>query len=120
MCQLSMPALAFIVPTICVVAFAAAADEHLDTKATAVADGWQSLFNGKDLAGWHVVLSSDLKGIDPDKVFQVHDGVIHTYRDVPEGAKVPIGYLASDDRYSWYRFKVEYRWVGKRFAPRVA
>src|SRR6478752_4089990 len=52
--------------------------------------GWISLFNGKDLSGWHVVLTSDKKGIDPDKVFQVHDGVIHTYQDVPQGAKVPI------------------------------
>ena len=77
------------------------------------------LFNGKDLSGWHVVLTPDLKGIDPDKVFQVHDGVIHAYRDVPQGAKVPIGYLASDDNYSWYHLKLEYRWVGKRFAPRV-
>jgi hypothetical protein len=46
-------------------------------------------------------------------------GVIHAYRDVPQGAKVPIGYLASDDNYSWYQLKLEYRWVGKQFAPRV-
>src|SRR5689334_21783984 len=59
--------------------------------------GWISLFKGKDLSGWHVVLTSDKKGVDPDKVFQVHDNVIHTYQDVPQGAKVPIGYLASDD-----------------------
>lgn len=118
--QTSVPAFTFIVSTICVAAFAVAAEGQPNKKATPVVDSWQPLFNGKDLTGWHVVLTSDLKGIDPEKVFQVHDGVIHTYQDVPEGAKVPIGYLASDNSYSWYQFKVEYRWVGKRFAPRVA
>jgi hypothetical protein len=34
--------------------------------------GWISLFNGKDLSGWHVVLTPDKKGIDPEKVFQRH------------------------------------------------
>jgi hypothetical protein len=81
---------------------------------------WQPLFNGKDLSGWHVVLSAKHRGVDPDKVFQVHDGVIHVYQDVPQGAPVPVGFLASDDRYSWYELKLEFRWIGKRFAPRVA
>jgi hypothetical protein len=82
-------------------------------------DDWQPLFNGKDLTGWHVVLTPDKKGIDPEKVFQVHDGVIHTYQDVPQGAAVPIGYIASDDSYSSFDLKLEYRWAGKRFQPRV-
>jgi hypothetical protein len=82
--------------------------------------GWRPLFNGKDLSGWQVVLTPDLKGIQPDSVFQVRDGVIHAYRDVPQGAKVPIGYLASDYSYSWYHFRLEYRWGEKKFAPRVA
>jgi putative membrane-bound dehydrogenase-like protein len=83
-------------------------------------DGWISLFNGQDLSGWHLVLTPDKKGVDPEKVFQVHGGVIHVYRDVPQGAAVPIGYIVSDDAYSSYHLKLQFRWVGKRFAPRVA
>ena len=77
------------------------------------------MFNGKDLSGWQVVLTPDVKGVDSTKVFQVHDGLIHAYQDVPQGAKVPLGFIATDDNYSWYHLKLEYRWVGKRFAPRV-
>jgi hypothetical protein len=80
---------------------------------------WKSLFNGKDLSGWQVVLAPDLKGIDPTRVFEVYNGVIHTYREVPAGSKVPIGYIGSDDDYSWYHLKLEFRWGEKRFAPRV-
>jgi hypothetical protein len=80
---------------------------------------WRPLFNGKDLSGWHVILTPDKKGIDPERVFQVHEGVIHVYRDVPQGAKVPIGYLASDDSYSWYHLRLEFRWIGKRFGHRI-
>lgn len=102
-------------------AAANAAKPGIDPERAQNADAdWQPLFNGKDLTGWHVVLTPDHKGIGPDKVFQVHDGVIHAYQDVPQGAPVPVGFLASDDRYSWYELKLEFRWVGKRFAPRVA
>ena len=86
---------------------------------TAQNEDWLPLFNGKDLSGWHVVLTPDKKGIDPAKVFQVHDGVIHVYQEVPQGVAVPVGYIASDDSYSWFHLKLEYRWGGKRFAPRV-
>src|SRR3954464_2725193 len=71
---------------------------------------WIRLFNGKDLSGWHVVLTPDKKGIDPEKIFQVEDGVIHVYRDVPQGAKVPIGYMASNEVYSFFDLQLEYRW----------
>ena len=33
------------------------------------ADGWQLLFDGKDLKGWHSYLEKE-----PGKAWQVHDG----------------------------------------------
>jgi hypothetical protein len=80
---------------------------------------WRPLFNGKNLRGWHVVLADEDKGIAPEKTFQVHDGLIHVYQDVPHGAEVPFGYLATDGNYSWYHLKLEYRWGAKRFASRT-
>lgn len=49
---------------------------------------WQSLFNGKDLSNWDLVLGQrgpTRVNEDPDKVFQIHDGMVHTYKDTKEG-----------------------------------
>jgi len=96
------------------------AAEPTHTVTQSPSDGWISLFNGKDLTGWHQVLVANKKGVDPDAVFQVHDGLIHVYRDVPQGTAVPVGNIATDNAYSHYHFKLEFRWVGKRFAPRIS
>jgi hypothetical protein len=112
--QTAYTALAFCTAAFATTTACIAADATREAKSD-----WQSLFNGKDLSGWHVVLTSNLKGVDPETVFQVREGVIHAYPDVPQGAEVPIGYIATDDNYSWFHLKIEYRWVGKRFAPRV-
>lgn len=104
------------ISTISTVVYAAAPSPTTEVKRDSE---WTALFNGKDLTGWHLVLAPDHKGIDPEKVFQVHDGVLHAYRDVTAGAAVPVGYLATNDNFDSYHLKLEYRWVGKRFAPRT-
>lgn len=86
---------------------------------TAAKHQWQPLFNGKNFDGWNLVLSEDLKGIDPSTVFQIHDGLIHVYQDTTAGVKVPIGFIVSDDSFSWYHLKLQFRWGKKRFAPRT-
>jgi len=89
----------------------------------AVADSagkkWQPLFNGQNLDGWKIVLANDKPGQDPEKIFQVSDGIVHVYRDTPAGKKMPFGVIVTDKSYSNYRFKFEYKWGEKKFAPRV-
>jgi hypothetical protein len=65
-----------------------------------------SLFNGKDLTGWHV----DIPKMDEDpnlkSAFIVRDGLL-----VSLGT--PRGHLITDKIYQNYRLEVEYRFAGK-------
>lgn len=70
------------------------------------ADAPKSLFNGKDLTGWHAdvpALDDDPNGTNP---FVVRDGML-----VSLGK--PGGHLITDDQYENYRLEVEYRFAGK-------
>ncbi len=65
-----------------------------------------SLFNGKDLAGWH----ADVPAADADPAaqpsFVVQDGLL-----VSRGS--PEGHLITDRSFRNYRLVVEYRWPGE-------
>ena len=66
----------------------------------------QSLFNGKDLAGWHVDvpdLDDNPKGVQP---FVVRNGLLVSLGD-------PNGHLITDAKHKNYRLEVEYRFVGE-------
>jgi Domain of Unknown Function (DUF1080) len=68
--------------------------------------GAKSLFNGKDLSGWHVdvpELDKNPQGINP---FLVRNGLL-----VSLGT--PNGHLITDAIYQNYRLEVEYRFAGK-------
>jgi hypothetical protein len=80
----------------------ALSEEHGDR------DGWQSLFNGSNLDGWSTYLADSGRNRDPGRVFQVHDGVIHLYKDHAEGAAAPKGYFASEATYGFYHLRFQY------------
>lgn len=65
----------------------------------------QKLFNGKDLAGWHVdvpELDTNKKGINP---FIIRNGML-------ESLGTPNGHLITDKNYQNYRLVTEYRFAG--------
>jgi hypothetical protein len=60
----------------------------------------EKLFNGKDLSEWNFVVD---KNSEPaDKVFTVHDSVIHI--------KGTLGYMYTKEKHSDYVLHVEWRW----------
>ncbi|HEY3131560.1 MAG TPA: DUF1080 domain-containing protein [Acidobacteriota bacterium] len=77
------------------------------------------LFNGQNLDGWYTYIAEKGNNNDPEKVFQVHDGMIHIYKDADDGAKMPFGYVATETEYADYHLRLQYRWGTKRFAPRA-
>lgn len=81
--------------------------------------GWTPLFNGKNLDGWYTKVQNHPKNDDPGKVFQFDDGVIHVYKDQPEGTAVPSGYLATEAEYENYHVRMEFKWGEKKFKPRM-
>ena len=65
-----------------------------------------SLFNGKDLSGWHVDVPQADKNPDAKATFIVRDGNL-----VSLGR--PNGHLITDAKYENYRLEVEYRFAAK-------
>ena len=78
----------------------------------AAADGWseqpkaKSLFNGKDLTGWHPDVPHLDKNPDAKSPFIVREGML-----VSLGR--PGGHLITDESHQNYRLQVEYRFAGK-------
>jgi hypothetical protein len=74
-------------------------------------DGTVQLFNGKDLTGFYTHFRKLGKNNDPDKVFTVHDGMIHV-----SGQR--FGYLATEQEHANYHLTVEFKWGEKTWPPR--
>jgi hypothetical protein len=81
--------------------------------------GWTQLFDGKSLDGWYPQIQNHKTNEDPEKYFQVEDGVIHVYKDQVEGTAVPNGYLTTEKEYANFRLRMEYKWGAKKFKPRM-
>lgn len=65
-----------------------------------------SLFNGKDLTGWHTDIPHRDKNPDAKASFIVRDGMLVSLGE-------PNGHLITDAVHENYRFEVEYRFAGK-------
>src|SRR2546421_2719625 len=78
----------------------------------------QPMFNGRDLTGWYTNLKTHGKDKDPDHIFQIHDGLIHIYKDAVQGSQVPFGYVCTDKDYGDCRIRFQYKWGEKRFGAR--
>jgi hypothetical protein len=75
---------------------------------------WISLFNGKNLKGWHPKIT----GYDLDdnfaNTFRVEDGVLKVCYDQYEKFDGKFGHLFYETPFSHYRMRVEYRFVGEQ------
>lgn len=75
-----------------------------------VADNFISLFNGKDLEGWNIYLD-EAGRTDPDQNFRIEDEALHV-----NGRQV--GYVITEDTYTNYHLKVDFKWGQQRWPPR--
>jgi hypothetical protein len=87
-------------------------------------DPWISLFNGKNLDGWIVKTKGTPAGENPGNLFRVEDGALTvSYADFwKERFKDEFGHIHTAKTYKNYRFRCEYRFVGKQVpgAPKWA
>ncbi len=70
------------------------------------------LFNGKNLNGWYTFLQNRGRDSDPKNVFTVRDGMIRISGE-------EWGCITTDAEYEDYKIKLEFKWGGKTFAPRL-
>jgi hypothetical protein len=81
------------------------------------AEEWISLFNGKDLEHWIPKISGYETGENYGNTFRVEDGYITVSYDAYEDFGNKFGHLFYDQPYSWYRLRVEYRFINDQ-APK--
>jgi Domain of Unknown Function (DUF1080) len=73
---------------------------------------WVSLFDGKTLNGWTPKLKGSALGENYNDTFRVEDGVIKVSYDKYGSFRGEFGHLFYKSKFSTYRLRVEYRFVG--------
>lgn len=77
---------------------------------------WISLFNGRDLDGWIVKISGHALNDNFGNTFRVEDGLLKVSYDQYDQFDRQFGSLFYKDKFSNYRIRVEYRFVGEQAA----
>lgn len=76
---------------------------------------WIQLFNGKDLTGWTPKIRYHDLGENYADTFRVEDGVLKVaYDKYPGEFNETFGHLFYKDKFSHYRLRIEYRFVGEQ------
>ncbi len=99
-----LPLLLFISP-----ALTFAADPPKEDK-----EGWVQLFDGKTLDGWTPKIKGYELGENHADTFSVKDGVIRVDYSKYEKWDKKYGHLFYKDKFSHYKMRVEYRFVGEQ------
>ncbi|MDR3246940.1 MAG: DUF1080 domain-containing protein [Prevotellaceae bacterium] len=76
---------------------------------------WIQLFNGKDLTGWTVKITGYPAGENFGNTFYVEDSLLKVKYDAyGDDFAGRFGHLYTNESYSHYKLRVEYRFVGEQ------
>ena len=75
---------------------------------------WVSLFNGKDLNGWKIKISGFELNDNYKNTFLVTDGLLKASYDNYDTFDGEFGHIFYDKKFSNYKLRVEYRFVGEQ------
>jgi hypothetical protein len=75
---------------------------------------WISLFNGKNLDGWKVKITGHELNDNYGNTFRVEDGVLKVCYDQYNKFGGKFGHIFYKEKFSHYRFRLEYRFVGEQ------
>jgi len=75
---------------------------------------WVQMFNGKNLDGWHVKIRGHALDDNFGKTFGVKNGAMTVNYDAYDKFGERFGHIFYKDHYSYYRMRIEYRFVGKQ------
>ena len=73
---------------------------------------WIQLFNGKDLTGWSPKIRYHEFGDNWKNTFRVEDGLLKVSYDGYDKYNETFGHLFYKDKFSHFRLRIEYRFVG--------
>jgi hypothetical protein len=94
----------------------AAALLTLMASAAVADDEWHSLFNGRDLSGWTPKIAKHAVGDNYAETFRVEDGVIKVSYAKYGKFDGQFGHLYSNQPYSSYILRLEYKFTGAAIA----
>lgn len=75
---------------------------------------WIPLFNGKNMEGWTPKIRGYKLGDNFGNTFRVEEGLLKVRYDQYENFDSKFGHLFYKDRFSHYRLRIEYRFVGEQ------
>ena len=76
---------------------------------------WRSLFNGKNLDGWTPKFAGYAAGVNYKNTYRVEDGLLTvSYDDWQDFDNKAYGHLFTNESFSNYRIRVEYRFIGEQ------
>ena len=81
--------------------------------AQAADDAWKPLFNGRDLTGWTIKIAKRPLGENYNDTFRVEDGILKVNYDKWTTFDRQFGHLYTNQAYSNYILRLEYRITGK-------
>ena len=89
---------------------------------SAETEKWIPLFNGKDLSGWDIKFSGHELNDNYKNTFRVEDGILKVCYDEWDRFNGEFGHIFYNKKFSHYRLRVEYRFVGEQIpgGPRWA
>ncbi len=77
---------------------------------------WHSLFNGKDLSGWTIKIAKHPLNENYADTFRVEDGILKVSYDRYGKFEEQFGHLFTNQPYSHYVLRLEYKFTGKAVA----
>jgi hypothetical protein len=86
-----------------------------ETKETSKGE-WELLFNGKDLAGWDIKIKDHPLNENYKNTFRIEDSMLRVVYSDYEKFDDKFGHLYSQKSYSYYKLKLQYRFVGDQLA----
>ena len=75
---------------------------------------WIQLFNGKDLSGWDIKITGSELNVNYKNTFRVEDGILKVKYDEWDQFNEEFGHLFYKEKFSHYKLRVEYRFVGEQ------
>lgn len=77
-------------------------------------ENWVELFNGENLDGWDLKITGYELNENYKSTFRVEDGLMKVRYDEYEQFDGQFGHIFYEEPFSYYRLKVEYRFVGEQ------
>jgi hypothetical protein len=77
-------------------------------------ENWISLFNGRDLEGWDIKFKGYELNDNLKNTFRVEDGLLKVSYDNWDKFNDEYGHIFYKTPFSSYKFRIEYRFVGKQ------